>query len=520
MPARQSFEQSQLASQIGVGYGEAQVLKDRAALIEQTRANKAKEAAKAAEAAKKAEKEKQAALNIEFPNDLAPAMQTALAREATKLYDELLPYYGTDGFDRKRQELISEFSGKIAQAKEYTRQFKSGVNTYAKDRGTKNYNPDTDDDVNLVMNSNIGDASWDDVSGWMDKANTDLSTSYTSKGYAGLAKEIMPMVEFGADKKTIMFPGKDGNTYTTTTEEFSEDDAKNLIRQTISTSDTPNDWLQSGLAEMSDADKKTYGEDINGIADYFADRFASDFTRDNIKTTYKEPKKGRKGEGYSDLGSFSSDERDMNVMSPYAEGGFFGGDEAEARAVPVPIKGSFQPKRLTRVTLPKGATLSKLKPFGEGATWDKEEEKLEVGVQELQLEGINVVPVFNEGEKGEVTGVDLSNRLVDKDLINNPEFKGRWSWQPVAIFLGATEEDDAYAPLSEVESEIESGFGDDWADISSDIYARVEELNKEQQNVLEGTQAELEEAAETLGLPYEEYKKSLEDKGYTIKITG
>lgn len=293
MPARQSFEQSQLASQIGVGYGEAQVLKDRAALIEQTRANKAREAAKAAEAAKKAEKEKQAALKIEFPNDLAPAMQTALAREATKLYDELLPYYGTDGFDRKKQELISEFSGKIAQGKEYTRQFKSGVNTYATDRGTKNYNPDTDDDVNLVMNSNIGDASWDDVSGWMDKANTDLSTSYTSKGYAGLAKEIMPMVNFGADKKTIMFPGKDGNTYTRTTEEFSEDDAKNLIRQTISTSDTPNDWLQSGLAEMSDADKKTYGTDINGVANYFADTFASDFTRDNIKTTYKEPKKGK-----------------------------------------------------------------------------------------------------------------------------------------------------------------------------------------------------------------------------------
>ena len=77
------------------------------------------------------------------------------------------------------------------------------------------------------MDSNIGDASWDDVSGWMDKANTDLSTSYTTKGYAGLAKEIMPMVNFGADKETVMFPGKDGKTYTRTTEEFSETDAKN-----------------------------------------------------------------------------------------------------------------------------------------------------------------------------------------------------------------------------------------------------------------------------------------------------
>jgi len=481
MPARQSFEQSQLASQIGVGYGEAQVLPDRAALIEQQAARKEREGARAAEAAKKAEAEKRAALKIDFPNDLTPAMQSALAREATKMYQELRPYYGTEGFDQKKQEMLSEFTGKIAQAKEYTRQFKSGVDTYAEDRGTKNYNPDTDTDINLVMDSNIGDASWEDVSGWMEKANTDLSTSYTTKGYAGLAKEIMPIVNFSADKNTVMFPGKDGKTYTRTTEEFSEDDAKNLIRQTISTSDTPNDWLQSGLAEMSDADKKTYGTDLNGISDYFADRFASDFTRDNIKTTYKEPKKDKDGEGYSDLGSFSSDERDMNVMSPYAKGGIFGGDKAEARAVPVPIKGSFQPKRLTRVTLPKGATLSKLKPFGEGSTWDKEEEKLEVGVQELQLEGINVVPVFNEGEKGEVTGVDLSNRLVDKDLINNPDFEGRWSWQPVAILLGDTEEDDAYAPLSEVESEIESGFGDDWADISSDIYARVEELNKGQE---------------------------------------
>jgi hypothetical protein len=293
MPARQSFEQSQLASQIGVGYGEAQVLPDRAALIEQQAARKEREGVKAAEAAKKAEKEKQAALKIDFPKDLTPAMQSALAREATKMYEELLTYYGTEGFDQKKQEKLSEFTGKIAQAKEYTRQFKSGVDTYAKDRGTKNYNPDTDTDINLVMDSNIGDASWDDVSGWMDKANTDLSTSYTTKGYAGLAKEIMPIVNFSADKNTVMFPGKDGKTYTRTTEEFSEDDAKNLIRQTISTSDTPNDWLQSGLAEMSDADKKTYGEDINGIADYYADRFASDFTRDNIKTTYKEPKKGK-----------------------------------------------------------------------------------------------------------------------------------------------------------------------------------------------------------------------------------
>jgi hypothetical protein len=30
MAARESFEQSQLASQIGIGYGEAQVLPDRA----------------------------------------------------------------------------------------------------------------------------------------------------------------------------------------------------------------------------------------------------------------------------------------------------------------------------------------------------------------------------------------------------------------------------------------------------------------------------------------------------------
>lgn len=293
MPARQSFEQSQLASQIGVGYGEAQVLTDRAALIEQQAARKEREGVTAAEAAKKAEKEKQAALKIDLPKDLAPAMQSALAREATKLYEELLPYYGTEGFEQKKQAMLSEFTGKIAQAKEYTRQFKEGVNTYADDRGTKNYNPDTDSDINLVMDSNIGDASWDDVSGWMDKANTDLSTSYTTKGYAGLAKEIMPMVNFGADKETVMFPGKDGKTYTRTTEEFSEDDAKNLIRQTISTSDTPNDWLQSGLAEMSDADKKTYGEDINGVANYYADRFASDFTRDNIKTTYNEPEKGK-----------------------------------------------------------------------------------------------------------------------------------------------------------------------------------------------------------------------------------
>ncbi len=298
MPARQSFEQSQLASQIGVGYGEAQVLTDRAALIEQQAARKEREGVRAAEAAKKAEKEKQAALKIDFPKDLAPAMQSALAREATKMYEELLTYYGTEGFDQKKQAMLGEFTGKIAQAKEYTRQFKDGVNTYADDRGTKNYNPDTDTDINLVMDSNIGDASWDDVSGWMDKANTDLSTSYTTKGYAGLAKEIMPIVNFSADKETVMFPGKDGNTYTRTTEEFSEDDAKNLIRQTISTSDTPNDWLQSGLAEMSDADKKTYGENINGIANYFADRFASDFTRDNIKTTYKEPKKDKDGDGY------------------------------------------------------------------------------------------------------------------------------------------------------------------------------------------------------------------------------
>ena len=274
MAARESFEQSQLASQIGIGYGSAQVLPDRAALIEKTRANKAREGAAAAKAKAKADKKKEEDLEIEFPNDLAPAIQAGLQKEAFDGYEYLLPYHGTKEYEKKKKEWSIGFGAKVAAAKIESAQFKENLKVYGKKRESMNYNPDTDNDISKVMDYNT-EATWDEIMGYTNKANEDLTTSYATRGESYLDDKIMSQVEYQTEKGSIdIIDPISGAKRTIKTEDFTLDQAKDIIRKNYQTDQNVNDLYRTALSKMTDDDKKQYGEDLNGVGDYIADKMA------------------------------------------------------------------------------------------------------------------------------------------------------------------------------------------------------------------------------------------------------
>jgi len=279
MAARESFEQSQLASQIGIGYGEAQVLPDRAALIEQTRANKAREAAAAAKAKAKADKKKEEDFEIEFPNDLAPAIQAGIQKEALDGYEYLLPYHGTPEYEKKKKEWSIGFGAKVAAAKIESANFKENLKKYGKNRESMNYNPDTDDDISKVMDYNT-EATWDEIMGDANKANEDLTTSYKTRGESYLDGKIMSQVEYQTETGSVdIIDPISGAKRTIKTEDFTLDQAKDIIRKNYQTDENVNDLYRTALSKMTDDDKKQYGEDLNGVGDYIADKMAPPYVK-------------------------------------------------------------------------------------------------------------------------------------------------------------------------------------------------------------------------------------------------
>lgn len=323
MAARESFEQSQLASQIGIGYGEAQVLPDRAALIEQTRANKAREAAAAAKAKAKADKKKEEDLEIEFPNDLAPAIQAGIQKEAFDGYEYLLPYHGTPEYEKKKKEWSIGFGAKVAAAKIESAKFKENLKVYGKNRESMNYNPDTDDDISKVMDYNT-EATWDEIMGDANKANEDLTTSYKTRGESYLDDKIMSQVEYQTEKGSIdIVDPISGAKRTIKTEDFTLDQAKDIIRKNYQTDQNVNDLYRTALSKMTDDDKKQYGEDLNGVGDYIADKMAPPYVKkiSQVSKTAGWRPRDEKPTGYDFTTDVVTEARPINISTPYSKDG-------------------------------------------------------------------------------------------------------------------------------------------------------------------------------------------------------
>ena len=499
-----------LSNKIGIGYGTAQVPQASA-----TGGNIAGDirAARAQEDAKKAAKKKADTPDIIKAEKLLPAFRAPMNEYLADYYKNYPDWDDATRVQKESEarEMVSFYGNLSAQGQKANDALDPGKNIiFGGDEFEKLYNSD------LYKGIKLGDIdsseSYNAVNGLNQVAYTNFETTVIPK-LQGIVKHNE------STGKTEWLDPETGNYVTSETKQVTQKEADQAIRGAVASDPSITASALQDAENIYGKDSSEYKKYEADPAQFYIDKYSNQLLKNWKGSSITEPKGGS---GYSKVGYFEEDERDMNVMSPTEESGLFG-SSIKAQAVKTQIKGSFTPSKKTYALLPEGYTLNKLKPIEEGEDWGGISETVEVGTNEWIVEGINIVPVFKKGAKGK-KGTDIGGRLVDKDIMNDPEFKDQYEWSPVVVFKVEYEgQEDSYAPLDEIEGKVAAGFGKYWEDIKGDIYAKTDSLNnketkKEETKELKGSKSQLEAAAKSNNLTYYEYKKSLEDQGYTIVI--
>lgn len=325
MAARESFEQSQLASQIGIGYGEAQVLPDRAALIEQTRANKAREEiARGKLKAKqdKVDKDKRKELTPKFPTGIATPLQYSVNKEIKDIYLGLAESYDSPDYEQKKIEAMYRIGVITEEAKNLTNDYNAAYEFHEENKGEQKFSDSYGESAlyGTSIDENT-DATYEEVAEKMRKNIGDMQQHYTPQGFTQIATTLKPQVSEMTEKGKTTWVGEGGAILSSETEEFPIEKANDLIFRNISQATNANDWLQSGLAAMSDDQKKAYGTDLNGVAQWWADENDEKFVIDVTKGTRTKPIPDKKPTGYDFTTDVVTETRPIAISTPYSEDG-------------------------------------------------------------------------------------------------------------------------------------------------------------------------------------------------------
>lgn len=293
MAARQSFEQSQRASQMGIGYGEAQVSPvgvvknpfDMASYME-----------RGLQRQERKDKKKEESLEIAEVKDVLPIYQTLLNKESADLYAWGKEHYNDEDFDVQWNQKKMEFGSRVAEAKDKSKILTelSGdfdpQKVYDQDSRRSaelsyNYDAVLDDKGNVVF-------GFEEGSDVVDDAIRGLREGYISTDFE---KDKLPsfrnMVNYSAPKNKLEVILPSGEQVLTESSTFSENDAYDLIYKNMQTM-TP-DYHKTGLATMTDQEKANYGEDYDGVAKWYADRHKGDVARDINNVTRTPAPKGK-----------------------------------------------------------------------------------------------------------------------------------------------------------------------------------------------------------------------------------
>jgi hypothetical protein len=427
-------------------------------------------------------------LTPKFPTGIATPLQYSVNKEIKDIYLGLAESYDSPDYEQKKIEAMYRIGVITEEAKNLTNDYNAAYKFHEENKGEQKFSDSYGESA--LYGTSIDenpDATYEEVAENMRKNIGDMQQHYTPKGFTQIATTLKPQVSVMSDKGKVSYPLKDGTIITTDTEKFTKNEANDLIFRNISQATNANDWLQSGLAAMSDDQKKAYGTDLNGVAQWWADENDEKFVIDVTKGTRTKPvpDKEDKDKGYSSVASFNVDERPMNIISPEeVEGGFFslGDTEVEGQPTKVPIRGAVNSVRPVVIDITKGSMFKSLSPVEKGETWEDGLSNVSVGVDKLLLEGINIVPFFKKGVLGEKKQTKIGGRLVSESLLDNPYYKDKIEWKPAAIFVNeyvdeGTPERNIYTPLSNVKSEVKKGFGKHWDAIETDLYGQVDKLN-------------------------------------------
>lgn len=523
MAARQQFQQGTRASQMGVGYGEAQVAPQTA-----RGGNIAGDIRQARALEQKKKKAKEKELDLDDAGDVLPIYQTMLGKENNALYEWGKKHQDDEDFAIKWNQKKMEHGAKIAEAREESKRFRTLQGDF--DRN-KNYNKDSLRSADLSMDyaSVLDDKgnqvfTWEEGSDVVKDANKGYSEGYASKGFKELSDIMRPQVNFSKDKNKFEFIDSEGRQIMTSTESFTKDQARNLILNNMKTMD--NDFYQSGLNQMDDSDKKNYGDDINGVAEWYADEYADEFLQQyKSQTVTPAPK----GSGYSDIEdstSWDSEARNLDMHSPYFK------EEGDVRGqlTNTKIYSSWTPYKDVKVNLP---ITDEMYPLSFGETEDEDEEGRRItydtwegadawrksqgtGVGTYYVSEIDIVPVYKKGTKGKKSKQDMSGLMVEDGL--QKEQEGKWEYKPMVILKGSgSDSQSVYIPLDKIEAKISPKIKN-WNEVKSNMDLELERIRGGQEGSEEISYTDTEESGisrvmKMNNISREEAIKALRDAG-------